>query len=168
MAIVGGQTSTIAVLSLTSSIVTAAFISASISVEKDADSKCRRESPDFYGLLQLDSKWKTVCTSLLIMLLAALCAGLKRNLWLPILEDVLKWLNDGLVVWMEEDPEWFDDFTRSSVPDDLVNDKAVLKKLRGAKVEEGSEGEGGEGEGGEGEGAKGEETITGSSCSKKV
>ena len=69
-AIVGGQTSTIAVLSLTSSIVTAAFISASISVEKDVDSKCRRESPDFYGLLQLDSKWKTVCTSLLIMLLA--------------------------------------------------------------------------------------------------
>ena len=77
-----------------------------------------------------------------------------RNLWLPILEEVRKWLNDGLVDWMEEDPEWFDDFTRSSVPDDLVNDKAVLKKLRGAKVEEGSEGEGGEGEG-----AKGEETI---------
>lgn len=37
MAFVKGQHSNVAVLSLTSSIVTAAFISASISIEKDID-----------------------------------------------------------------------------------------------------------------------------------
>ncbi|GMH68856.1 hypothetical protein TL16_g05026 [Triparma laevis f. inornata] len=63
MVFVKGQHSNVAVLSLTSNIVTAALISASISIEKDIDKDCRSHTPGFYGMIDLgsDRQKKLVC-----------------------------------------------------------------------------------------------------------
>lgn len=71
MAFVSGQQSTLAIMSLASSIFTAAFIAASIAIEKDVDKECRRLSPDVYGFVPLESRWRTVCVCLIIFMLCA-------------------------------------------------------------------------------------------------
>mmetsp|Transcript_2382 Transcript_2382/g.4309 ORF Transcript_2382/g.4309 Transcript_2382/m.4309 type:complete len:531 (+) Transcript_2382:153-1745(+) len=76
MAFVDGQHSSVAVVSLISSLLTAAFISASISVEKDIGSECRLQTPHFYGLVNLKSNRQTaiVCVLLLLQSLCQLTA----------------------------------------------------------------------------------------------
>ncbi|GMH63601.1 hypothetical protein TrLO_g4297 [Triparma laevis f. longispina] len=60
----------IAGLSLGTSILTAAFISASMSIEKDANRECRKRFPNFYGFIPLDSLWRSVAVCLLVFLIA--------------------------------------------------------------------------------------------------
>jgi hypothetical protein len=71
IAFVSGKQSTVALLSLASSILTAAFIAASISIEKDIDKDGRIRSPDFYGFVPLESRWRTVCVCLVVFVLCA-------------------------------------------------------------------------------------------------
>lgn len=71
MAFVNGQHSYLTVTSLASSILTAAFISASITIEKDIDELGRMNIPLFYGLVKLESKIQTAAVCLLVMTIAA-------------------------------------------------------------------------------------------------
>ncbi|GMH78055.1 hypothetical protein TL16_g07650 [Triparma laevis f. inornata] len=56
VAFVNGLQSKVAVLSLISSVGTAAFIATCVGIEKDMDAECRRFSPEFYGFVPLESK----------------------------------------------------------------------------------------------------------------
>lgn len=53
----------------------------------------------------------------------------------PIEYEVKTWLNERLPVWISEEPEWFDDQRKATVPDDYVKDPVMLKKIRGIEVE---------------------------------
>ncbi|GMI03725.1 hypothetical protein TrLO_g1593 [Triparma laevis f. longispina] len=70
LAFISGEQSLIAAVSLISGILTSAFISASISIEKDISKAPRYETPDFYGIVPLESWWRTITTCLLILLMA--------------------------------------------------------------------------------------------------
>ncbi|GMH93215.1 hypothetical protein TL16_g12565 [Triparma laevis f. inornata] len=67
MAVVAGQQSTVAFLSLISSVLTAAFISTSISIEEDVSKECRKHAPHFYGLVPLESILKSVTVCFLVL-----------------------------------------------------------------------------------------------------
>eukprot|EP00519_Triparma_laevis_P013538 CAMPEP_0182490554 /NCGR_PEP_ID=MMETSP1321-20130603/376_1 /TAXON_ID=91990 /ORGANISM="Bolidomonas sp., Strain RCC1657" /LENGTH=336 /DNA_ID=CAMNT_0024692759 /DNA_START=1397 /DNA_END=2407 /DNA_ORIENTATION=- len=71
MAIVNGDYSSFAILSLVSSILTAAFISASITIEKDIDEESRFHTPEFYGLVNLKSVPKKCAVCALVLVIAA-------------------------------------------------------------------------------------------------
>jgi hypothetical protein len=43
---------------------------------------------------------------------------------------VKSWLDERLPVWLEDEPEWFDDLKKSRIPDDFVSDPAILVRLR--------------------------------------
>ena len=49
--------------------------------------------------------------------------------------DVRAWIDERLPVWLEEEPEWFNDQRRSIIPDDFVTDLAILARLRTKNVE---------------------------------
>jgi hypothetical protein len=55
--------------------------------------------------------------------------------WEPIESEVRVWLNERLPTWIDESPEWFDDQVKSMIPDELVDDKAILIKIRSTEVE---------------------------------
>ncbi|GMI07272.1 hypothetical protein TrLO_g6094 [Triparma laevis f. longispina] len=76
IAFVNGQHSYIAVVSLMSNVPTAAFIAASMALEKDIGVLCREHSPDFYGIVDLSSKRGTalICLQVLIMNVCQLAA----------------------------------------------------------------------------------------------
>ncbi|GMI30561.1 hypothetical protein TrCOL_g2212 [Triparma columacea] len=44
--------------------------------------------------------------------------------------QVKSWLDERLPVWLEDEPEWFDDLCKSQIPDDFVSDPAILVRLR--------------------------------------
>jgi hypothetical protein len=44
--------------------------------------------------------------------------------------QVKSWLDERLPVWLEDEPEWFDDLCKSRIPDDFVSDPAILVRLR--------------------------------------
>ena len=44
--------------------------------------------------------------------------------------EVKAWINERLPLWLEEPPEWFDDYKRSIIPDDFVTDPEILVRLR--------------------------------------
>ncbi|GMI32515.1 hypothetical protein TrCOL_g3266 [Triparma columacea] len=44
--------------------------------------------------------------------------------------QVKSWLDERLPVWLENEPEWFDDLRKSQIPDDFVSDPAILVRLR--------------------------------------
>jgi len=69
IALVTGSPSRVAFLSLSSSVLTASFLAASVMIEKDADKKSRKKSPDFYGIIPLESLGKTIGVCLLIFFL---------------------------------------------------------------------------------------------------
>ncbi|GMH79508.1 hypothetical protein TL16_g08170 [Triparma laevis f. inornata] len=71
MSFVNGPHSHIAILSLTSSILTASFISATITIEKDIDSKSRSHSPNYYGFINLISIPQTLTVCMLVLTMAA-------------------------------------------------------------------------------------------------
>jgi hypothetical protein len=57
-------------------------------------------------------------------------------LWLPeIGEDVKAFLTNNLPRLLHESPEWFDSDVKSSIPDELVEDKDILAKIRGKEVQ---------------------------------
>ena len=55
--------------------------------------------------------------------------------YLPIEAEIKTWLNERLPVWISEEPEWFNDQKKSTIPDDYVKDPKMLKKMRGIEVE---------------------------------
>lgn len=78
-------------LSLAISILTSAFIGASISIEKDLELNARRKDPNFYGFVPLESKPRTIATCLLTYIMSicqlasktfacALCASVSESL----------------------------------------------------------------------------------------
>jgi hypothetical protein len=48
--------------------------------------------------------------------------------------DVKTWVNERLPVWLEEEPEWFNNQKRSIVPDEFVTDPDILVRLRTKNV----------------------------------
>ena len=50
--------------------------------------------------------------------------------------DVKAWIDERLPVWLEEEPEWFNDQKRSRIPDDFVTDPDILVRLRTKNVKE--------------------------------
>ena len=44
--------------------------------------------------------------------------------------QVKSWLDERLPIWLEDEPEWFDDLKKSLIPDDCVSDPAILVRLR--------------------------------------
>jgi hypothetical protein len=44
--------------------------------------------------------------------------------------EVKAWINERLLLWLEEPPEWFNDQRRSIIPDDFVTDPKILVRLR--------------------------------------
>ena len=71
MGFVAGSHSNVAILSLTSSILTAAFIAASITIEKDVDKESRNYAPSFYGLVNLKSRRQAAAVCVLVLLMSA-------------------------------------------------------------------------------------------------
>eukprot|EP00519_Triparma_laevis_P006728 CAMPEP_0182514522 /NCGR_PEP_ID=MMETSP1321-20130603/35892_1 /TAXON_ID=91990 /ORGANISM="Bolidomonas sp., Strain RCC1657" /LENGTH=364 /DNA_ID=CAMNT_0024721731 /DNA_START=33 /DNA_END=1127 /DNA_ORIENTATION=+ len=61
----GSGRTAVAKLSLASSILTAAYIATSMSIEKDANASGRRRRPDFYGFLPLEYVKRTITITLL-------------------------------------------------------------------------------------------------------
>ncbi|GMH98498.1 hypothetical protein TrVE_jg10000 [Triparma verrucosa] len=54
-----------------------------------------------------------------------------ENMWRAVLgEEVKAWLKERLPVWIDEGPEWFDDEKKVLIQDWMVDDKALLIKLR--------------------------------------
>ena len=71
------ESTQLTVLSLVVSIMTAAYISASISIEKDIEREGRNNSSYFYGFVPLESIPRTVLVSLLTFVMAAMQLSLK-------------------------------------------------------------------------------------------
>ena len=47
---------------------------------------------------------------------------------------VKEWLNSRLPIWLDEHPHWFDDQKMSIIPEDLVEDPALLVRVRTKNV----------------------------------
>ena len=72
MGFVNGGHSLLAIMSLISSILTAAFIGASMTIEKDVDKVTRKSlSQDFYGLVDLKSRRQATAVCVLVLLISA-------------------------------------------------------------------------------------------------
>lgn len=52
------------------------------------------------------------------------------SLWAPIKDEVKNWVNEALGLWMREQPDWFDDHAKASIPDNFVTDKKMLANIR--------------------------------------
>ena len=50
-------------------------------------------------------------------------------------ESVKSWLGEAIPSWIEEQPAWFTDYKKSTIPDWALADKFVLRKIRNRKVE---------------------------------
>ena len=50
--------------------------------------------------------------------------------------EVKAWLNSKLAGWLRDKPKWFDDHSKSVIPDWIVDDYSLLMKLRNKKVVE--------------------------------
>ena len=46
-------------------------------------------------------------------------------------DDVKTWLADKLPVWLEEQPIWFKRHRKASVPHWVIDDKDILKRIKG-------------------------------------
>ena len=49
-------------------------------------------------------------------------------------DEVKAWLNSCLPVWLKEEPDWLTVGVKSTIPDELVDDKAMLSTLNNAAV----------------------------------
>ncbi|GMH64671.1 hypothetical protein TrST_g10104 [Triparma strigata] len=92
-AFMDGERSFVLLSSFAMSILTTAFISASLSIDKDVNKLCRTLSPTIYGLVPLKSKQRTLSVCFLIFLTAiiqlltkvfafALCYAVSRRILL--------------------------------------------------------------------------------------
>mmetsp|Transcript_732 Transcript_732/g.1207 ORF Transcript_732/g.1207 Transcript_732/m.1207 type:complete len:961 (-) Transcript_732:44-2926(-) len=50
-------------------------------------------------------------------------------------EKVKKWLNDSLPIWLDDEPSWFNNAKLSTIPDDMVEDKELLERLKNKNTE---------------------------------
>jgi hypothetical protein len=57
-----------------------------------------------------------------------------RSYYVAIEDDIRKWLNEYLPIWLAAEPLWFNDQVKSAIPDHLVNDPNILKQIRGKEV----------------------------------
>ncbi|GMH76378.1 hypothetical protein TrLO_g507 [Triparma laevis f. longispina] len=57
-----------------------------------------------------------------------------RFLWKDFEEEIKEWLSAGIPTWLAEEAEWFDDAVKAQIPDSLVDDPALLLKIRGQSV----------------------------------
>jgi hypothetical protein len=48
--------------------------------------------------------------------------------------EVKAWLNERLPVWLEDEPEWFNDVMKSMIPDEFISDPALLVRVRTKNV----------------------------------
>jgi len=46
-------------------------------------------------------------------------------------EEVKKWVNDNIEMWLEATPFWFDDVRRGSIPDWIFEDEAMRERVKG-------------------------------------
>ncbi|GMH98806.1 hypothetical protein TrVE_jg8879 [Triparma verrucosa] len=69
--------SPVAAISLFLSVMTSAFIAASVSIEKDVSEKSRQQDPTFYGWVPLGSMFRTCVVCLLVFLFSACQLTLK-------------------------------------------------------------------------------------------
>jgi hypothetical protein len=51
------------------------------------------------------------------------------SMWSPIEVSIRLWLNERLPVWIDEDPDWWDDSKLAAIPINLLDDPALLNKL---------------------------------------
>ncbi|GMI11974.1 hypothetical protein TrVE_jg13986 [Triparma verrucosa] len=138
IAYVNTQQTTVATLSLLSSILTAAFISASTTIEKDAKPKYRETFMSFKtGSQHVIGTFRTATNERVKIGVM----NNHRSLWKEIEEDVRVWLNENLEKWIEEEQEWFNDSVKAMVLDDLVDDPSLLKVLKNQTFMRLSEGE---------------------------
>ncbi|GMH93003.1 hypothetical protein TrST_g3834 [Triparma strigata] len=160
IAYVNTQQTTVATLSLLSSILTAAFISASTTIEKDVYGAIGglivAQVTTFCLFLRLIEpkyretfmSFKTGSQHVIGTFRTATNERVKigvmnnhRSLWKEIEEDVRVWLNENLEKWIEEEQEWFNDSVKTMVLDDLVDDPSLLKVLKNQMFMRLSEGE---------------------------
>jgi len=56
--------------------------------------------------------------------------------WKPYVGEAIRaWLETTLPKLVEESPDWFDDDMKSTIHDDMVTNKVLLKKIRGEHVQ---------------------------------
>mmetsp|Transcript_14937 Transcript_14937/g.30736 ORF Transcript_14937/g.30736 Transcript_14937/m.30736 type:complete len:199 (-) Transcript_14937:16-612(-) len=55
--------------------------------------------------------------------------------WEPIKEEVLDWLTEKLPMWLETQPDWFDNYFKATIEDWMVKDKTLLNEIRNEAVE---------------------------------
>jgi len=55
--------------------------------------------------------------------------------WKPVIGTKVKsWLNARLPIWIETQPVWFDDYWKSLIPDNMIEDKALILKIQSTTV----------------------------------
>ena len=52
-----------------------------------------------------------------------------RHKWRRVESQVIDWLNNMILIWQEEQPEWYNDQVRATIPDWCVRDKEVRMRL---------------------------------------
>ena len=58
-----------------------------------------------------------------------------RHTWeYKIGPEVKAWVNERLPVWLEDEPEWFNDVKKSLIPDEFISDPALLVRVRSNNV----------------------------------
>ncbi|GMH71148.1 hypothetical protein TrST_g11333 [Triparma strigata] len=148
-AFVNQNQSALAAISVLSGVCTAAFISASISIETEIygiiGSLIALQVISFSSFLYIiEPKYRATFTSLRTGPMH--CQFLfhnntldsekikvfedNRDFWLPIKDEVKIWLNERLPTWLEEKPEWFNSTVKSMIEDKFVNDPELLKAMR--------------------------------------
>ena len=50
--------------------------------------------------------------------------------WLPLWEKVKDFINERLPNWVEQQPDWFDDYIKSTIPDEMIEDAWLLSEIR--------------------------------------
>ncbi|GMH62751.1 hypothetical protein TL16_g03547 [Triparma laevis f. inornata] len=147
IAFVNGQHSYIAVVSLMSNVPTAAFIAASMALEKDIGVLCLNGAIGSLVALQticyisflaiIEPKYRktflgTTTASQMTMakfqetrddhVKLEFTFDVHPSLWAPIKDEVKNWVNEALRLWIREQPDWFDDHAKASIPDNFVTD----------------------------------------------
>jgi len=49
--------------------------------------------------------------------------------------EVKAWLNVNIPIWLEQQPEWFNDHAMSIIPEDCIDDPEILTRIRTRNVE---------------------------------
>ncbi|GMH90221.1 hypothetical protein TrST_g12947 [Triparma strigata] len=55
--------------------------------------------------------------------------------WKSVRDQCKAWLNERLPAWICEQPDWFNDYRKSLIPDHMVDDKRLMVQLKTKNVE---------------------------------